>query len=77
MKCEFHFPRAKKTERNKGKQNINSPGLHTKRSGELGERGDRPPLLCLHEVPSGVFCHGLQPPAKKDTELLKWVQRRP
>jgi len=49
------------------------PGLHQKRGGQHGERGNCPPLLCLYEATSIVLCPSLSLQYKKHVELLEWV----
>lgn len=41
------------------------PGLHQKRGGAQGERGDCPSLLFPHEASSGVFHPGLGHPVQE------------
>jgi len=57
------------------------PGLHQKRGGQQGERGNCPTLLCPCETPSGVqawdpHCAAWDPQHRENVKLLEWIQRR-
>lgn len=60
------------------------PGLHQKRSGQQGEGGDCPSLLCPCESPSGELNPGLGPAIQErrscwrgSTKMIRRLQHLP